>query len=438
MKDSSGDAAADGSSFLEPRALFREAEVRAERTLGLVRVAIALILAAAFLTSEAREPPPDVEVVWRQMVAAAATILGFLLLGLISWGLARSGRLQPWHGWVFAALDVLLLLGSIYFGLVNTDLTVDHISVLPAIWLIPLVFGFGALRVNPYQQVFVTLILGVGLLMTPMLGTDLDPEARPELVWLFFETPPNVMRWVMIASGGILIAVAAARTRRLLRRAIEEGAKRRQLTRYLPPELAGRLAETSAAELRRGQRHAAAILFTDIRDFTGRCERLSPDDLGDFLSEFRHRVARAVQPHGGVIDKFVGDAALVVFGLPEPSPEDARNALAAGRALLAEVAEWSSEYEAADWQAVKLGIGIHHGEVFAGAVGDDTRLEFTVLGDTVNVAARLEALSKPLDSPLVVSAELLAEADEPESDWIEWPAQRLRGKTAETRVFTAP
>src|SRR6202022_4519331 len=114
----------------------------------------------------------------------------------------------------------------------------------------------------------------------------------------------------------------------------------------------------------------------------------------------------------GVVDKFISDAAMLVFGLPSPRPDDARRALTCARALLAGTpGEWARDLGATGGNgAVELGIGLHAGDAFCGAVGDETRLEFTVLGDTVNIAARLEQETKAVGLPLVVSRAFLAAA----------------------------
>ena len=138
------------------------------------------------------------------------------------------------------------------------------------------------------------------------------------------------------------------------------------------------------------------------------------------------------------MDKFVGDSAMVVFGVPEPGPHDAANALDGARAILNAVASWNDERGAASDDAVRIGVGLHWGEVFCGAVGDASRLEFTVLGDTVNVAARLEEATKRAGLPLVVSEKLLTAAgvDATARDgWIEQPDTTIRGRYGDVHHY---
>jgi adenylate cyclase len=210
-----------------------------------------------------------------------------------------------------------------------------------------------------------------------------------------------------------------------------------QLSRYFASGLAPLLADAEVEELKRGRRQDAAILFADIRGFTARSERLDPEAVAEFLSSFRCRATRAIEAHGGIVDKFVGDDVMGVFGVPTATPADAANALAAGRALQAEVAAWNEKRQSAGRQPVSVGIGIHYGQVFAGVIDGGQQLEFTVIGDAVNTARRIEELTKTNGWPVLVSAELL-EATKTASasqDCHPLPAQMVRGRKESLQLF---
>jgi len=159
---------------------------------------------------------------------------------------------------------------------------------------------------------------------------------------------------------------------------------------------------------------------------------MDPAATGRLLADFRRFVVATATRCEGVVDKFIGDAAMLVFGLPSPRPDDARRALTCARALLAGTpGEWARDPEATGGNgAIELGIGLHAGDAFCGAVGDEARLEFTVLGDTVNIAARLEQETKAVGLPLVVSRAFLAAAGETVDgrDWQQLGARTLRGR----------
>ncbi|WP_192499040.1 adenylate/guanylate cyclase domain-containing protein [Skermanella pratensis] len=378
----------------------------------------------------------------RQAAMVAVTLGGYAVVGLLAWSVTGSGRFRPWMSWVFVTLDVGFILASVAVAILNTGIEADYLAGFPAVWLSPLVLAFGALRYNPILQAYVTALLAAGLAAaaatsgTPVSVTRIGV---PEQLGLFFSVPPNIMRLVMLVAAGAVLALAAARARSLLRQAVEETRRRANLTRYLPPQIAARLAETGSDEARRGRHQPVAVLFTDIRGFTLRAESMDPVELGRFVGEFRARVSAAVAAHGGVIDKFIGDAVMVLFGVPDPGPRDAAAALSAARAILAEIGDWNRERLAAGRDAVAVGVGVHWGEVFCGAIGDDARLEFTVLGDTVNVAARLEETCKTAGLPLVASRQVIDAAGEsPEAcGWKRLEPARLRGRLQSIELYGA-
>ncbi|MEO1104980.1 MAG: adenylate/guanylate cyclase domain-containing protein, partial [Pseudomonadota bacterium] len=193
----------------------------------------------------------------------------------------------------------------------------------------------------------------------------------------------------------------------------------------------------AATELRQGHRQRVAVLFVDVRGFSQRAEGLSPEAVSAFLSTYRAALRAAADAHRGVIDKFVGDGAMIVFGIPEPGKRDAADALACARSILARVATWSAALEERGETPVSVGVGLHIGEAFVGAIGDDTRLEFTVVGDVVNIASRMEEATKTVGAPLVATAEFLAAAGERTRAWRALQDFKVRGKTAATEAFAS-
>lgn len=419
---------------MDAQRLFRDAELRAEALVSRLRLAVTAVLGFAFYFAVVRVAPTADEVAAQQIVAAGWTIGAYLVIGLLSLALSRPGRFRPWMSWIFATCDVAVIGVALGMSLQNVGVAGRYLAAAPAVWLVPVILGFGALRYNPALQAYVTALLVAALgatgLWTAEWG-DVAQEAPPEALARFFGAPPNLMRLVMVLMAGGLLAVAVARSRGLLGRAIEEAGRRANLTRYLPVEIAGWLSRASLDEARCGTRHPLGVLFADLRGFTARAERMDPAEVGPFITEFRSRMAATARAHGGVIDKFIGDAAMIVFGVPRNQPDDARRTLACARAILAEIEDWSRERG----EPIEIGIGAHWGEAYCGAVGDEQRLEFTVLGDTVNVAARLEETSKALDWPLVVSRALLDAAGEDPVGWTSLGVAALRGRTADTEIL---
>jgi adenylate cyclase len=232
--------------------------------------------------------------------------------------------------------------------------------------------------------------------------------------------------WAAVAAVVTLLAILATT-------AVREAGRRASLARFLPEELSDRLADEDDT-LRAGRRQHAAVAFVDMRGSTTLAENLDPRELSVFLTSFRRRVMRIARLRGGVVDKFLGDGALVVFGLPEPQPDEAARALAFARDLVEVIARWNAKEEG--HPAIRIGVGIHYGDLFCGIIGEDTRLEFTVLGDTVNVAARLEQATKAHGVPILVSEAARQAAGTGAGRWREVSRAPLRGRAEAMAYFT--
>jgi class 3 adenylate cyclase len=166
----------------------------------------------------------------------------------------------------------------------------------------------------------------------------------------------------------------------------------RALASFLPPEVAT-LVEASPSALSLQEELEATILFSDIRGFSSLAERLAPRDVADMIGRHLAAMAEVVTTHGGVVDKFSGDAVMAVFGAPRPALDHARRALLCAadmqRRQLA-----LNEAANADLPTSQIGIGVNTGTVIAGTVGGPSRLNYTVLGDAVNIAERLESQAR--------------------------------------------
>ena len=159
--------------------------------------------------------------------------------------------------------------------------------------------------------------------------------------------------------------------------------------RFFTPNLAARIAAAPEALGLGGERRTVAVLFADIRGFTELAARMAPDETARFLTEFFSEMVEVVFRHGGTLDKFIGDAVMAQWGAPITQPDDADRAVEAAldmqRGIDALNARWRSEGR----PEILVGIGMSHGEAFAGYLGSERRLEYTIIGDTVNTASRL-------------------------------------------------
>jgi adenylate cyclase len=303
------------------------------------------------------------------------------------------------------------------------------------VWVVPIAMAASAIHYRPRLQAYVAALYVLGLSAIAIAGGHLDFHERRRALaelYLLFGPPPNVIRVVMLLAAAVILIVVARQGRLLLERAVRETTLRLNLTRYLPRELAPILSEDGFAGLRAGRRVKVALLFVDIRDSSALADTMDPGRLAVFMSAFRRRVMRAAAQHGGVVDKFIGDAALILFGVPAENRTDAARALACGRTLLALMERWNAKrgFE----PPVRIGIGVHVGEVFCGVVGDEDRLEFTVLGEPVNTAARIEQATKSIEAPFLASRDVVEAAGET-GRWTEVEHEPLRGVTRPVRLM---
>ena len=155
-----------------------------------------------------------------------------------------------------------------------------------------------------------------------------------------------------------------------------------------------------------GELVPVTVLFSDIRSFTTISESMPPRALLDFLNEYFSGMVESILTHRGVVDKFIGDAIMAVFGAPRPEFEDPLRAVRAALEMRDRLAAINDGFRARGLPEIRTGIGLHYGQVVAGNMGHSERMEYTVIGDTVNVASRLEGLTKELGVGIIISGQL--------------------------------
>lgn len=209
-------------------------------------------------------------------------------------------------------------------------------------------------------------------------------------------------RSIMLLLAGVVAGVVAGSLRRQFEQSVAAAAARDRVTnlfgQHVSPAVVDRLLATSSAPA--SEMRTVCVLFLDIRGFTAMTRVRPADETVALLNDFFAEMIGVVDRHNGIINKFLGDGFLALFGAPLADPAAAANALAAARGMLDAVDAWSRDRPA---QALRIGIGIHIGEAVTGTVGSPQRKEYTVIGDTVNLAARLEQLTKETGSRLLVS-----------------------------------
>ena len=220
---------------------------------------------------------------------------------------------------------------------------------------------------------------------------------------------------------------------------------RANLSRYFSPNMVDLLAEQDEP-LGPVRRQMVAVLFVDIVGFTRMAEAMTPEAVVGLLRQFHERMGNQIFVCGGTIEKYIGDEIFAVFGLPTASPHDAANALRCASLMLGELDAWNTARAGRDEQPLAIGIGLNYGPAVLGDVGTEHSLSFTVIGDTVNIASRLQGLTRELKTPLVVADAIVCQiAGGQPLDGVALPVQlqdqgerELRGRSGAVHIWTKP
>lgn len=203
-------------------------------------------------------------------------------------------------------------------------------------------------------------------------------------------------------------------------------------SRFVSPSVVEEIMSRGA--ILEGEETEATVLFADVRGFTSRCEGMSPPEVFNLLNRFFGEMVSIVFTQRGLLDKYIGDAVMAVFGVPIRSQDHAAHAVRAALAMIARLEELNATGYFGD-DPIRIGIGIHTGPLMAGHVGCLERMEYTVMGDTVNVASRLQSLTKEYGVPILLSeATRTAIAGVDDLEFRELDLVKVRGRTASLRI----
>lgn len=233
----------------------------------------------------------------------------------------------------------------------------------------------------------------------------------------------------------ILLNVGVCMTYRFRVEYNERKRHRDYLDRYVSPQVAAHLVNhPEAAKVGKGERREITVLFSDIRGFTPISERLAPEEVTAMLCGYFTEMVRVVDRYEGMVNNFVGDALVAVYNVLTEQPDHARRAVLTALEMQRAFVRLQQQWEAAGQPQFRIGIGINTGPAFAGNIGMEKRMQYTVIGDTVNAAARFEALNKELGTTLLIGqATYERVADLVEARAL--PPVRVKGKSEPQQVY---
>ena len=293
--------------------------------------------------------------------------------------------------------------------------------------------GVGVVYLWPNAQPELTAAVDMAFADQPRLAEILDPNAI-HFGWRLQE----VVVFVIVAAT---LALTVRRSSLLLKSHAASERERSNLARYFSPNVVAELSQNDEP-LKQVRTQDVAVLFVDIMGFTALADGRDPEDVIRTLRTFHGRMERAVFDNGGTLDKYLGDGLMATFGTPFAGESDAGNALRCARSMMASVADMNRERERAGQPPLRVGFGLHYGPVVLGDIGAN-RLEFAVIGGTVNVASRLESLSRTLQCTIVASDDIVERARAETATWdsdlngfVEHPDQSIRGVERSMNVWS--
>ena len=183
-----------------------------------------------------------------------------------------------------------------------------------------------------------------------------------------------------------------------------------------------------------GKKSTVTVLFSDIRGFTSLSEKMQAQQVSELLNEYFTEMEPVITKYNGIINKFIGDAIMAIFGEPIQDENHVQNAVKCGYEMLEKVEKLNRKWAREKKPEIEIGIGINTGEVFVGNIGSVNRMEYTVIGDTVNLASRLESYNKVYKTKMLISPAVYKEV-KGFTDALKIPEVRIRGKANKMDIY---
>ena len=403
---------------------------------GLLGFLLLVLLALNGVRGLVREDlRPQMRSAFAPMMVVLGTFLAYEVC-VLAWlsRLLRTDRLPPAG---FQYLNTLVEVSMPTAAIVAASLFLGGLSALAGV--VPFVYFLflclAALNLNPRLCLFAGVVACVEFLITSLILLRHEPAVRgvePHVMAMLRSPHQYLIKGIFLLAGGCIAGFVAAQIKRQLMNALQTVEERDRAIsifgQHVSPQVAELLLHQPVDFA--GQERRVCVMFLDIRDFSRIAGERSPTEVMDYLNTLFSFVIPVINEHHGIINKFLGDGFMAVFGAPLDDSDPCRNAVDASQVVLSRVAEMNSAQKI---PPTRLGIGLHLGVAITGNVGGGDRKEYTVIGDVVNVAARIEQATKQFHAQLLISEDVAKSLEGPTGEDL-GPVE-LKGQVRPIRLF---
>jgi adenylate cyclase len=393
--------------------LLRAQDLAAERLIIYVQLSLAAALAVLYVLA-----PRPADAPMTMLAPVPIALMAYMLFALIRLLMSRSGPLPGWFVIPSIIADMSLLVGLIWsFHLQYGEPPAFSLKVPSILYL----FVFIALRALRFDHRYVLaagLTAAIGWAVVTVAAVAQSPEGAVTHNFVAYVTGNRILigaevdKIVAILLVTAILTVGARRAQQTLLTAVREEAAGREIRRFLSQGVADQISMSEELiEAGHAAERQAAIMMLDIRGFTPFSTTVPPTEVVRMLTSFHARIVPIIQDNKGVVDKFLGDGVMITFGAVAPSATAAADALRALDAILEEALAWQSSLAGLGLKTpLKVNAAVASGTVVFATLGDATRLEYTVIGEAVNLAAKLEKHNKVERTRAILPAYTLKEA----------------------------
>lgn len=364
----------------------------------------------------------------------------YLVFSLIRFYLAVNRRLPDWMLYLSSVVDIALLLGLIWSFHLQYEQPPSFYLKAPTLLYLFIFIAIRALHFDPRFVISTGISAALGWVLMVVYVMFSDPaDSMITRNYVEYMTSNSVLigaefdKVVSILMVTGVLALALHRARNLLVESVIEGSAARDLSRFVPQEVAQKVIQSEEGAITgKGEVNVCTILFTDIEGFTAISETMTPEQLIEALNHYFSLIAEPIARYGGVISQFQGDAVLATFNVPKPDKDHASNALHAAL----EIQSVLDGVTFGPGIAFNTRVGINTGPVVGGLVGSGDRVGYTVHGDNVNLTARLEQLNKDYGTRIIVADSTLEQVPPGSFDFRELGEVSVRGLNRPVRIYT--